>query len=546
MRWGDRLRSGAPKTPQNRVRVFERLPRTIRGRHRMTKNGRGWPVTVAIAMALGAIGCESPVSVESLEVYLRSDLSAEERSGLSVEVTVETLDEVEVARAEIDAFPLDGEALGTAPGAFLFAFDELPAGLARVRVALSGEGVETRRANTVVATGAGLTQARVVLAREPTRTCVQAADCDPDEPCIERVLCDPDERRCLRFRAPFWVEGCACETASDCPPPEGCGATSCEAYSCVTRPDPSRCGPREACRAAGGAVYLCDPATCLGRAAGEECRPARSPCDAPEHCEVGDVEACPPDVGQVPYVACVGASGAGYCAPREGGEGAGADCGPGGEGCACRAECRSGEACRVPGEPCRVGALECTGGTASCLDSGVQPDGTVCGEATDCADAPLCSEGACMPGEPRPVGTECGPIPVEGGCFAPSRCDGAGACLERVRVAQACDRPLGEPPAEACQGYRCSARGDCLLAILPDGIDPDGCFGRAPDTRCGTRLCRLGACVTVPDDRYCRIPCRTGACEPDLGYTCELAPLATPCQLPDGSSGRCDASGTCR
>lgn len=504
-------------------------------------------LALAAATALGAAGCAPELATEgSLEVYLRSDLSPLERSGLRVEVTLWSFDDVELARAALEASSLESEPLAAASGAFLAAFEGLASGLVRVQVSLSGEGVEPRRADTVVAAGAGLTQARVVVAREAARTCQRDADCEPDEPCIDRVLCDSAERRCLRFRAAYWVEGCACEVASDCAPAGGCGVTSCESYSCVTGPDPSRCGPRESCRALGGGEYRCDPATCRGRAAGEQCRPARSACDVPEVCEVGGVDECPPDVGRPAYTGCDGPAGGGYCSLRGDSMGQALDCGPGGERCECRTDCRSGEACRVPGQPCEEGALDCAGGVASCLATGARSDGFACGEPTECAEAPVCRDGECVSGEPRPSGAECGPVVVEGGCFAPSFCDGSGRCVERVRLGLACDRPPGAPAPALCQAYRCGSRGDCLLTVAPDGIDPAGCSGRAPGTTCGVRRCSSGACVTIPDGRLCAgQTCRTGLCSVGRGYQCELASAGAGCTRSDGSTGRCDELGRC-
>ncbi len=505
-------------------------------------------MALALAVtALGAVGCAPSLPTDgSLEVYLRSDLSPRERSGLRVEVILWSFDDVELARAELEASSLESEALAAASGAFLAAFEGPETGLVRVQVSLSGEGFETRSADTVVAAGVGLTQARVVVAREAARSCLRDADCEPDEPCIERVLCDSVERRCLRLRAAYWVEGCACEVASDCPPAGGCGVTTCEAYSCVTGPDPSRCGPRESCRGGVGADYRCDPATCRGRAAGEVCRPARSPCDVPEVCEADGVDECPPDAGRTAYMGCDGPAGGGYCSLEGDAMGEATDCGPGGERCECRTDCRSGEACRVPGQPCQVGVLDCTGGIASCAATGARPDGSACREPTECAEAPVCQDGECASGEPRPSGVECGPVFVEGGCFEPSVCDGSGRCRARVRLGLACDRPPGAPAPALCQAYRCGARGDCLLSAAPDGIDPAGCSGRVPGTGCGVLRCQSGACITVPDGRSCAgQTCRTGLCDAVRGYQCELVSAGTTCTRTNGTFGRCDVLGRC-
>jgi len=285
--------------------------------------------------------------------------------------------------------------------------------------------------------------------------------------CRPRSLCNGLERTCPSPGFLDWDSepdgmpdcralGGACSAGGDCIIPGGsCTGRAClvdcrvGVLDCSSSPPTCRLAssppvaPRGAvcaeavppcleARRCNGVDGSCPPAAFLGGV----CQPSRGPCDAPEHCELGNV--CPPDARVAAGTPCRPSRGS--CDVAEVCDGSNDFCPPdavatddtacgsnlgcehchggacelaafasacthpmgGGGQCDATGACVrfSGASCAVPGSPCAVGELDAFG---DCVVVGAASSDTVCSPAGPCVRESRCTGGpsvACPTAEP--------------------------------------------------------------------------------------------------------------------------------------------------
>lgn len=494
-----------------------------------------------LAAMLTASACgPAPTAERVLEVYVRSDLAELELREATVEL--ELLHATTgISNESVPASALDQVALRTEAGAFVARFRDVAPGQARVAVRLSAPEGRVYEGERLAAIDADATviQARVLVTRD-------VIDCEPaqlgtaSDPCAAPCSVGTcEERRCFVVRAAEWFPGCECDTSRDCADGAAgeCSRGECRGHVCQPRAEDSLCPPGRSC-VEGADGFACARPSCRGLAPGTPCpgRSADDPCDPREFCD-GVSDECPADEAIPPGGSCDGAGGPGFCrrldptVPGSCLRGA----------CTCDTECRPNERCdaELPeADACFEGRRDCGVEGWPCARGAMREDRSACGEATECAEAPTCQGGACVPGAAR-VGS-CTLAPGTGGACVLAECGPEGRC----GVPAPADTPCGSSPR--CTRYRCDGARTCELVY--DG-DDERC--EAP-SGCERRECRpagdsVGRCVTTGlDDAACRTtePCRVGQCVAMSGCTFLTAPDGTRCSCTETSSGTC-ASGSC-
>jgi len=203
------------------------------------------------------------------------------------------------------------------------------------------------------------------------------------------------------------------------------------------------------------------------------------------------------------------------------------------------------------GEPCGDQDVDChvddeCDGHGVCVDNGLRPPNSVCGEDTnnDCDDPDTCDAlGVCQPNY-APADSLCGDVGIS--CRYDDRCDGQGTCVDSdVWLVGQC--PAGQTSKDGQDYCLCgsNARNDChpgpdvCIAgtcrkgheqFAPDGISTDG-------DPCGDG---------VPTNAECDNPdqCLNGVCEQNgnpVGTPCGDQVTDTTCDQPDA----CDGFGSC-
>lgn len=325
--------------------------------------------------------------------------------------------------------------------------------------------------------------------------------------------------------------GCAaCTAGASCTPASGCfdGQLSCTGAS----PLCLQTTPRDAGTSC-GTGRVCGPdAGCIDCAAG-------SSCDAGV-CRVGSL-ACGggvPTCGTAP--AAAGSScGAGQFCDGDGGCGA----------------CVAGVACNTS-NPCELGQIDCSMGVPRCVGMGPKPDTAICrpaGANATCDPAVTCTGTSlgCPAATPAALGTACGSANAAA-CDAPDTCDGAGACIARVKPLNTTCRAAGAnatcDPAEVCDGVSttCPTNAFATSATACGSANATECD--AADTCDGA-----GACIArvKPVNTTCRAAGANATCDPaevcnGVSTTCPtnaLAPSLTPCG--SANTTECDAADSC-
>lgn len=192
------------------------------------------------------------------------------------------------------------------------------------------------------------------------------------------------------------------------------------------------------------------------------------------------------------------------------------------DNCSAPDECRAGR-CEprhaAQGTPCGLQDVDCQlndvcDGEGRCIDQGVAPEGTACGEQTpidaDCDQPDSCdAAGVCQP-HFQPAETPCGDHEVK--CRFDDKCDGFGSCQDSghwqtgscpdgetdvviggsVKQVCLCGRAVQtqcHPEKDVC------VEGSCVLGNLPDGT----ACGSGNDSECDNPdSCFAGACATNP------------------------------------------------
>ncbi|MDP1825379.1 MAG: hypothetical protein Q8L48_19130 [Archangium sp.] len=363
--------------------------------------------------------------------------------------------------------------------------------------------------------------------------------------------------------------GClSCDAGVACAPGNQClvGVTSCGTGTLACLPSGpaasgALCGTNQVCDGDGG---------CVACVAGSACTPHDAPCfdgvlscsagvtcnrnlqrDAGSSCGTGKV--CAPDAGCVdcvPGASCdagtclLGALACGSGTPRctfAGYTTSGTACGSGqfcnGDG-GCGA-CSPGGACST-GNVCEFGVITCGTGSPVCVGLGPKPPGVICRTSVDVCDAEeRCAGLVCPPDLKAPEGAICGSSNATA-CDAQDSCNGAGACLNRVKGnGVSCRAAVGECDlAETCDGLSASCPGDAHR------LAGASCVGGVCDGNLTCNACSLGAaCGSNPNSCFDGIiQCGTGVavCADNLasprvpgaacvGGVCNGAGVCTPC-----------------
>lgn len=486
--------------------------------------------TLPVFLALLALACDAP-EPGSLEIVLRSDLSAAERAGARLVVHVAPAgSEIDAADAlDLDAASLAMGALASSGGVLLGAYDTLLPGRYGVALDLVRAG-ETVRLDVLAVdyVDEGAQQVVFTFLRDGEVACSDGAPC-AEAPCATAQCIDG---ACFVIRDADHTDACECDVDGDCPAAEGCGRAVCDAHRCAIQPDDARCGATESC-----AVDLhCDTVTCRGRAAGDVCRGAANACDAPELCPTAGGE-CPPDASRVVGEACV---------DDDSGIGGFCDVLTADAPLFCNTRCVADEVCRVG---CRTGRRVCTGTPRCELDGGTIDDGEVCGAAQLCRGESVCRAGECVLGDPT-IDAVCGDDPAPD-CVAAPRCSAEGRCEPSpAPVGTACTLrttagAVVSPPE--CFTHTCSSSGTCVAT--PAASDPS-CTGAEED--CGGVACRphratgRWGCNAAPTDALCitsscdyRTHCEfTDTMDRGPYYECQDWGSAL-CRLDDGTVAGC-------
>lgn len=537
MPW-NRARS-AQRARRASLRVHHLAPHHLAPHHPALHRGA---LAMTCLLLLSACGA-APSGPRFLEVYIRSDLAESELQEATLELEL-LLATAETERESVAASGLDQGALRSDAGAFVVRFEDPPPGQALVTLRIStpdGQVYEGERL-AVIAGDVVVTQARVLVTRDEIQ-------CDPSQigtasdPCLAPCsLGTCEERRCFIARSADWFPGCECDTDRDCADGDAgeCSRGECRGHVCQPRTEDSLCPPGRSCAEVAG-VYACERLSCRGLAEGTPCpgRAVDDPCDPPEFCD-GTSDECPRDDAIPPGGACTG-SARGFCRRLE-------PTVPGtchGGACTCDAECRPGERCDGEldaSEACFEGRRDCGTEGWPCVRGALREDGAPCGDPSECAEAPRCLDGTCVPGEARDGA--CVLAPGTGGECTLAECGPDGLCGVPVTASTSC----GTSTSPLCTRNECDGAGTCALTY--DGTDAR-CGGRGGCERrsCVTSVSTIGECMTTGlDDAACRPTraCQVGQCVAGVGCTFPAAPDGTrcPCSGSPGAEGTC-TSGTC-
>lgn len=180
---------------------------------------------------------------------------------------------------------------------------------------------------------------------------------------------------------------------------------------------------------------------------------------------------------------------------------------------------------------CHVGVNDCSTGTATCVNGGNQPDGTVCNDGNACTGTDTCQAGVCTGASP----VVCAPLDQ---CHDAGVCDPAsGVCSNPAKPnGTACNDASVCTQTDTCQAGVCTGSSPVVCTALDQchdaGIcDPvAGCSNPAkPD---GT-ACNDGSACTPTE------ACQAGVCTATSGIVCTALDQCHDVGVCDAGTGTC-------